>query len=90
MEGYKMHYIYLLKSLKDDKLYTGYTNNLERRIQEHNKGQVASTKSRRPLDLIYSEGYKSERDARAREKNLKLKSRAFVQLKKRIITSMSK
>jgi len=84
-----MHYIYLLKSRKDEELYTGYTNNLDRRVQEHNKGQVASTKSRRPFELVYSEGYKSEEDARVRERNLKLGSRALVQLKKRITKSLS-
>ena len=84
-----MHYIYLLKSRKDNELYTGYTSNVDRRVQEHNKGQVASTKSRRPFELVYSEGYKSEEDARVREKNLKLRSRALAQLKKRITKSLS-
>jgi len=81
-------YIYLLRSKKDKNLYTGSTNNLERRIKEHNSGLVPSTKLRRPFDLIYYEGYRSERDARKREQNLKLRSRAFVQLKKRIVDSM--
>ena len=85
-----MHYIYLLKSLKDDELYTGYTNNLERRVEQHNKGQVVSTKSRKPFELVYSESYKSEEDARSRERNLKLRSRAFAQLKKRIKASLLK
>ncbi|PIP67911.1 MAG: excinuclease ABC subunit C [Candidatus Omnitrophica bacterium CG22_combo_CG10-13_8_21_14_all_43_16] len=83
-----MFYIYLLRSKKDKNLYTGSTNNLERRIKEHNSGLVPSTKLRRPFDLIYYEGYRSERDARKREQNLKLRSRAFVQLKKRIVDSM--
>ena len=85
----KVYYIYLLKSSKDKELYTGYTNNLERRLEEHNKGLVASTKIRKPLELVYFEGYKSELDARKRENSLKLRSRAFAQLKKRIKLSLS-
>ncbi|MFH1622013.1 MAG: GIY-YIG nuclease family protein [Candidatus Omnitrophota bacterium] len=84
-----MHYIYLLKSIKDKELYTGFTSNLERRVKEHNKGLVPSTKARKPFELIYFEGYKSERDARKRETNLKLRSRAFAQLRKCIVTSLS-
>ena len=84
-----MYYIYLLKSKKDQDLYIGFSNNLERRIYEHNSGLVPSTKSRKPFELVYLEGYKSEKDARRREKNLKLRSRAFTQLKKRIQGSLS-
>jgi len=84
-----MYYVYVLKSKKDNELYTGFTSSLRRRIFEHNNGLVASTKSRKPFELIYSEGYKSEKDARHREKNLKLRSRAFAQLKKRIGASVS-
>ena len=83
-----MFYIYVLKSKKDNDLYVGFTNNLERRIKEHNNSLVLSTKSRRPFDLIYCEGYKSEKDARKREQNLKLRSKAFAQLKKRIQDSL--
>jgi len=85
-----MFYVYLLKSNKDNDFYIGFTNNLKRRIQEHNNGLVLSTKSRKPFELIYLEAYKSEKDARLREKNLKLRSRAFAQLKKRITVSLSK
>ena len=67
----------------------GFTENLERRIKEHNNGMVTSTKSRTPFELIYAEGYKSDKDARDRERKLKLRSRAFAQLKKRIINSLS-
>ena len=83
-----MFYIYLLKSYKDKELYTGFTNNLERRVKERNNGLVQSTKLRGPFELIYYEGYKSEKDARKREENLKLRSRAFAQLKKRIMANL--
>ena len=49
-----MFYVYLLKSRKDNDLYIGFTNNLKRRVQEHNNGLVASTKLRRPFELIHS------------------------------------
>lgn len=82
-----MFYMYLLKSKKDGNFYIGYTNSLKRRLSEHQQGSVLSTRSRRPLELVYFEGYKSEDDARHRESNLKLRSRAFAQLKKRIAKS---
>ena len=79
-----MFYVYVLKSKKDLQLYTGSTNDLRKRFKEHNGGKVFSTKARRPFELIYYEAYKSEKDARVRESNLKLRSRAFTQMKKRI------
>ena len=77
-------FVYVLKSKKDNNLYIGSTNDLERRLSEHNEGLVFSTKSRVPFELVYYEAYRSESDARHREKNLKIRSRAFTQLKKRI------
>ncbi|MBU1121411.1 MAG: GIY-YIG nuclease family protein [Candidatus Omnitrophica bacterium] len=79
-----MYYVYVLKSEKDKNFYMGSTNNLRRRLGEHNKGLVYSTKLRRPFNVVYYEAYASEKDARKRESNLKLRSRAFAQLKKRI------
>jgi putative endonuclease len=63
--------VYLLLSEKDYKTYIGSTNNLERRFQEHNLGEVSSTKNRRPLKLIYSENFNNLSEARIREKHLK-------------------
>ncbi|MFQ3675019.1 MAG: GIY-YIG nuclease family protein [Endomicrobiia bacterium] len=83
-----MFYVYLLKSKKDGNLYIGSTNDLRKRFQEHNRGFVFSTKFRRPFELIYYEAYKCEKDARRRESNLKLRSRSFSQLKKRIQESL--
>ncbi len=65
------YYTYVLKSQKDDNLYTGSTKNLQKRFEQHQKGEVFSTKSRRPLKLIYYEACLSEDDARRREKSLK-------------------
>jgi len=84
-----MFYVYVLKSKKDEDLYIGSTNDLRGRLKEHNSGVVRSTQGRIPLELMYYEAYKSEKDARKREQNLKLRSRAFAQLKKRITYSIT-
>ena len=63
--------VYVLKSIKDDILYIGYTNNLVRRIEEHKKGLNFSTKFRLPFKLIYFEGCRNEMDAKRREHYLK-------------------
>jgi len=76
-----MFYVYVLKSKKDNLLYTGSTKDLKHRFKLHNEGKVPSTKNRTPLELIYYEAYKSEIDAKVREKNLKLRSNALTQLK---------
>ena len=66
-----MYYVYVLQSEIDGNLYTGYTSNLKRRIKEHNKGNVDSTKYRSPLSLIYYESCLNQQDATKREKYLK-------------------
>ena len=83
-----MFYTYVLMSGKDKCLYVGSTNDLKRRLQEHNAGDVGSTKPRRPLTLIYYEAYVAEEDARKRENQLKLRGRALGQLKRRLSHSL--
>ncbi|MCZ7613827.1 MAG: GIY-YIG nuclease family protein [Ignavibacteriaceae bacterium] len=63
--------IYILQSKLDNKFYVGFTNNLKKRLIEHNSGKVKSTKSRRPLDLVYAEVCYNKSDALHREKYLK-------------------
>jgi putative endonuclease len=65
------YYIYILKSLKDNKFYTGFTSNLKKRLAEHENGEVISTKDRLPLKLVYFEGCVNQKDATHREKYLK-------------------
>ncbi len=65
------YYIYILKSLKDNQFYTGYTSDLKTRLSEHNNGEVISTKNRSPLKLVYFEGCLNQQDATHREKYLK-------------------
>jgi putative endonuclease len=66
-----MHYVYVLLSLKDEKFYIGFTNDLERRLKEHNSGKNISTKSRLPLKLLYYEAHLSKKDAARRERYFK-------------------
>ncbi len=66
-----MYYVYILFSLKDNKLYIGYTNNLKIRLIKHQRGFVKSTQTRRPLRLIYYKCYLSKKDAQKREIFLK-------------------
>jgi putative endonuclease len=65
------YYVYVLRSEKDGKFYVGYTNNVRKRLEQHNSGQVESTKRRGPLELIYWEGCINQQDATKREKYLK-------------------
>jgi putative endonuclease len=61
----------VLKSEKDNAFYIGFTRDLKLRFEQHNKGEVDSTKSRRPLKLIYYESCLNQADATKREKYLK-------------------
>lgn len=83
-----MFYVYILKSKKNETLYIGSTNNLEKRLAEHNSGKDGYTKKYMPYELIYYEAYKAEKDARHREKNLKLRANALNQTKRRIVESL--
>lgn len=51
--------------------YTGFSDDLRKRISDHNKGLVYSTRKRRPLNLIYYEACLNEQDAKMREQYLK-------------------
>lgn len=62
-----MYYVYVLKSLKDLKLYIGRSEDLRRRFKEHQAGKVVSTKYRRPFVLVGYESFKNKSDAVRRE-----------------------
>jgi len=66
-----MFYVYVLRSQKDGKLYTGFTKDLRERIKRHNLGETRATNWRLPVELIYYEAYRDERDAKKRELFLK-------------------
>lgn len=61
-------FTYVLRSVVDNKLYTGFTPDLKERIKAHNKGLVIATKHRKPLQLIYFEACLSKEKAIKREK----------------------
>lgn len=65
-----MFYTYVLQN-KNKRLYTGYTNDLRKRFNEHNTKKSEYTKYRGPYQLIYYEMCLHEGDARSREKYLK-------------------
>lgn len=84
-----MHYVYVLKSKKTNRLYIGQTNDLRRRFHEHNHGGSKYTKHGIPWELIYYEAYRSKSDALVREKTLKQYKSAYAYLKKRIDKSIN-
>lgn len=66
-------FVYIIKSIKDNKFYTGFTNDIDRRLEEHNKGcsSTPSTTSRSPFVLVHVELVENRKDARALEKWMK-------------------
>lgn len=71
-----MNYTYILKC-SDGSLYTGWTNDLEKRIAAHNAGKGAKyTKSRRPVTLVYYEAFETKEEAMQREYRIKRLPRA--------------
>lgn len=83
-----MNYTYILRCI-DGSLYTGWTNNLEKRLLAHNSGLGAKyTKSRLPVELVYYEEYNTKSEAMAREYVIKkfsrLKKLSLIEGKKRV------
>jgi len=71
-----MNYTYILRC-SDGSLYTGWTNDIERRIEDHNAGRGAKyTKPRRPVELVYYEEYQTKEEAMKREYAIKRLSRS--------------
>jgi putative endonuclease len=70
-----MYFVYVIQSEKDGSTYIGYTEDLVRRIKEHNQGKTKSIKHKIPYKLIHTEEFDSKTEARKRE--LKLKSSSF-------------
>ncbi|MDD5069064.1 MAG: GIY-YIG nuclease family protein [Candidatus Pacebacteria bacterium] len=66
-----MYYVYILKSEKSGKWYTGSTDDLRKRLKQHNDGKSTYTRAHRPFILIYYEACSIEGDARSRELFLK-------------------
>ena len=79
-----MWYVYVLKSKSSDFRYIGSTNNIERRLEEHNKGESRSTKAYLPFVIETYIAVDSESKARSIEKYFKTGSGKAI-LKKRIL-----
>lgn len=62
---------YILRC-SDDTLYTGWTNNIEKRLAAHNRGTASKyTRGRRPVELIFKEEFKTKEEAMTREAKIK-------------------
>ena len=67
----KFYYVYVLRNLVKNYIYIGYSENLRKRLESHNRGENKSTKPYIPLELIHYEAYKNMTDAKRREMYLK-------------------
>ena len=85
-----MHYVYVLQSKEGRSIYIGNTNNIDRRLSEHNKGNVYYTKKHAPYELVYYEAYIDKKDAVERESKLKHHGSAIGHLKRRLGRSLNK
>ncbi|MFZ5366505.1 MAG: GIY-YIG nuclease family protein [Patescibacteria group bacterium] len=65
-----MHYVYILR-LENDTFYTGYTNDLKRRLIDHKGGNTPHTKKFKPVELVYYSAFKNKTRALGFEKYLK-------------------
>ena len=84
-----MHCIYVIQHNKTNQIYIGKTNNLKRRLDEHNSGEQKSTiRKEGKWILIYSEIYRNKKDADSRENALKQHGNNKRWLKKRIVNSL--
>ena len=71
----EMNYTYIVEC-SDGSFYTGWTNDLERRMKAHNEGRGAKyTKSRRPVKLAYFETFQTKEEAMSRERQIKQMTR---------------
>jgi len=83
-----MHYVYILINSKTKKLYTGRTDNLNKRIYDHHSGKTKSTNISGKWKLVYYEAFTNKIDATKREWNLKHKGRQRDFLKENIKNSI--
>ena len=79
-----MYYVYIIQSKKDKSYYTGLTENLKRRLTEHNQGSVRFTLSKRPYMLVWYSAFLSKEKALEFEKYLKVGS-GFAFARKRLL-----
>ena len=78
-----MFYVYILQSISTGRFYIGHTNNLERRVAEHNNPAIKNSLTTKsfagPWKIVYAEQFETRSEAMAREKQIKSwKSRTAV------------
>ena len=66
-----MYWVYVLKSLKDERHYVGHTNDIKRRLEDHNRGKSKSVKNRGPFEIIHTEICSDRFEAKRRERQIK-------------------
>ncbi len=67
-----MYFVYIIQSVKTNRYYIGYTNNIENRLAHHNSGASTYTRKYRPWVLVYSEKFPDKISAWKRERQIKL------------------
>ena len=83
-----MYVVYVLEHTVTQQRYVGYTEDLKRRVLEHNaRGHKFTTRKNGQWILIYAEAYRDEKDARERERKLKIHGSAMTSLLKRLTKS---
>jgi putative endonuclease len=76
----KMYYLYIIKSLRNKRYYVGSTNDVDRRLIEHNSGKSKYTRMTKPFELVYKEEYLTRSEAGRRELYIKkLKSKKYIE-----------
>ena len=86
--GDRLYYVYLLRSVKTQRGYLGWTTDLRRRLCQHNDGEALATRQRGPYELIYFEAYRHREEAIVREQNLKKHANVLQQLKRRLYRTL--
>jgi putative endonuclease len=75
-----LYFVYILYSTRIDRYYTGYCEDISRRLEKHNFRSTNSTKSGIPWKLVYTEQYETKTEAIIRENQIKkMKSRKFIE-----------
>lgn len=77
------YYVYVLESQKDGNLYIGVTDNIDRRVQQHNLGKSKSTRPRRPFKLIYFEIFDDKQLAYKQEWRFKNTSEGNIEMRQK-------
>jgi putative endonuclease len=74
------YYVYILYSPSRDRYYTGYTSDIQSRLEKHNAGATPSTRPGIPWEMVYTETFRIKHDAIVREREIKeKKSRSYIE-----------